>query len=132
MFVVLEIRRELAHSPNVAVPVLGVIELRVLEFKPSPGDQVDDKDVVAIHIHLNVTDVIGPHVLNIFGVPSMDDDDFVVDYDNESFSGVFDASDASRHPGTGELLPQAFPLGHFRSVFATSLRFFLVGLGLLD
>ena len=64
----------------------------------------------AIHIHLHVQDATGPHILNIFGKPSFDDDDLVVDYENESFSGLYDASDASRDPNSGDLLPQAFPL----------------------
>jgi hypothetical protein len=63
-----------------------------------------------MHMHLAVPDVTGPHILNIFGLPSEDDADLIVDYDNESLSGIFDMSDASRDPKTGEVLPQFFPL----------------------
>lgn len=96
------------------------VQLFGLDLEPTPANRTDANDVVAIHIHLNVQDVIGPHVLNIFGNPSEDDSDLIIDYDNESFSGVFDASDASRDPDTGEVLPQAFPLT--TKLFPTEFR----------
>ncbi len=101
---------ELAYS----VQFFGV------DLEPVAENRSDPNDIVAIHIHLHVQDVIGPHILNIFGVPSLDDDDLVVDYENESFSGVYDASDASRDPNTGAVLPQAFPLT--TKLFPTSFR----------
>ncbi|MEM8680470.1 MAG: CHRD domain-containing protein [Planctomycetota bacterium] len=86
------------------------VQLFGVDLEPEPGLRTDPNDVIAIHIHLHVQDVIGPHILNIFGNPSEDDADLVIDYENDSFSGVFDASDASRDPVTGQVLPQAFPL----------------------
>jgi hypothetical protein len=96
------------------------IQLVGLDLEPVAENRTDPNDVVAIHIHLHVQDVIGPHILNIFGVPSLDDDDLIVDYENESFSGLYDASDASRDPDTDEVLPQAFPLT--TKLFPTSFR----------
>lgn len=81
-----------------------------LDLEPIVANRIDPNDIVGIHMHLTVTDVIGPHILNIFGTPSEDDADLAVDYENESLSGVYDMSDASRDPKTGELLPQFFPL----------------------
>lgn len=86
------------------------VQLFGLDLEPVAEARTDPNDVLALHIHLHVQDVIGPHILNIFGVPSYDDDDLVIDYQNDSFSGVFDSSDASRDPVTGKILPQAFPL----------------------
>lgn len=79
-----------------------------LDLEPIPENRTDPNDIIGMHIHLAVTDVTGPHILNIFGNPSHDDADLVVDYENESLTGVFDMSDASRDPVTGELLPQFF------------------------
>ena len=81
-----------------------------LDLEPDVSNRTDPNDIVGIHLHLTVTDVIGPHILNVFGTPSEDDADLIVDYENESLAGVFDMSDASRDPLTGELLPQFFPL----------------------
>ncbi|MGI9427772.1 MAG: CHRD domain-containing protein [Bythopirellula sp.] len=96
------------------------VQLFGLDLEPVAENRTDPNDVVAIHIHLHVQDVIGPHILNIFGVPSVDDDDLIVDYQSESFSGLYEASDASRDLATGELLPQAFPLT--TKLFPTSFR----------
>ncbi|MEM7624598.1 MAG: CHRD domain-containing protein [Planctomycetota bacterium] len=86
------------------------LQLDGLNLEPVPENRTDPNDVVGIHLHLHVPDVIGPHILNIFGIPGHDDDDLVVDYENESLTGAFEISDASRDPATGALLPQAFPL----------------------
>jgi len=91
-----------------------------LDLEPIAENRTDPNDVLGIHIHLHVQDVIGPHILNIFGVPAAEDDDLVVDYENESFSGVYDSSDASRDPVTGQILPQSFPLT--TKLFPTSYR----------
>ena len=96
------------------------VQLFGVDLEPVAENRTDPNDVTAIHIHLHVQDVIGPHILNIFGVPSFDDADLVVDYENESFSGLYDASDASTDPVTGEILPQAFPLT--TKLFPTSFR----------
>lgn len=86
------------------------IQLHGLDLEPIAANRTDPNDVIGMHIHLTVPDVTGPHILNIFGLPSEDDADLVVDYQHESLSGVFDMSDASRDPDTGDLLPQFFPL----------------------
>jgi hypothetical protein len=86
------------------------IELDGLDLEPVAANRVDPEDVFGVHLHLIVPDVVGPHVLNIFGNPAEEDADLVVDFAAETFSGVFDASDATRDPDTGELLPQFFPL----------------------
>ena len=96
------------------------VQLFGLDLEPVAENRTDPNDVLAIHIHLNVIDVIGPHILNIFGVPAEEDDDLVVDYENNSFSGLYDASDATRDPNTGAILPQAFPLT--TKLFPTSFR----------
>ena len=66
-------------------------------------------------MHLNVPGTVGPHVLNIFGLatygmPAEEDADLVVDYANQTLSGVFDYGDATIDPATGEPLFQFFPL----------------------
>ncbi len=96
------------------------LQLSGLDLDPVAINRTDHNDVIAIHIHLHVQDAIGPHILNIFGNPSQDDADLVIDYENESFSGVFDIDDASSDSITGEILPQAFPLT--TKLFPTSFR----------
>lgn len=86
------------------------ITLLGLDLEPDAGQRVDSNDVFGIHMHLIVPGNIGPHVLNIFGNPAEEDADLVVDFNTETLAGVFDASDATRDPLTGELLPQFFPL----------------------
>ncbi|HMO87117.1 MAG TPA: CHRD domain-containing protein, partial [Lacipirellulaceae bacterium] len=86
------------------------IQLEQLTLKPVAADRVEPSDVFGIHLHLIVPDHPGPHILNIFGDPEEEDADLVVDYQAGRLWGVFDASDATRDPVTGELLPQFFPL----------------------
>lgn len=86
------------------------LQLDGLDLEPVPADRTNPNDVVGIHLHLHVPDVIGPHILNIFGLPGEDDADLIVDYENNSLRGVYEISDASRDPVSGQLLPQAFPL----------------------
>jgi hypothetical protein len=86
------------------------ISLSGLDLEPIASQRFDANDVFGIHMHLIVPGQIGPHVLNIFGDPAEEDADLVVEYNAETLSGVFDASDATRDPLTGELLPQFFPL----------------------
>jgi hypothetical protein len=87
-----------------------IITLSGLDLEPNASQRFDANDVFGIHMHLIVPGQIGPHVLNIFGDPAEEDADLVVNYNAETLSGVFDASDATRDPLTGELLPQFFPL----------------------
>jgi hypothetical protein len=86
------------------------IALSGLDLESDPARRVDPEDVFGIHLHLIVPGQIGPHILNIFGNPAEEDGDLIVDYTQETLSGVFDAGDATRDPATGELLPQFFPL----------------------
>lgn len=79
-----------------------------LDLKPVPADRIGFSDVTAIHLHNGFAGSSGPHVLNIFGVPSEDDDQMVVDFSNETISGIYDDSDAI-DPGTGALFDQNSP-----------------------
>lgn len=76
------------------------IQLFGLDLEPIPANRVDANDVTKIHIHLGAPGSNGPHTLNIFGLPSEDDGDLVVDYVNEVLSGVWDDSDAGPGPYT--------------------------------
>ena len=96
------------------------IQFDGLDLEPIAANRTDPNDILAVHIHLHVQDVIGPHILNIFGVPGFDDDDLVIDYWGETFTCIYDISYATRDPDTGELLPQSFPLT--TKLFPTSFR----------
>ena len=78
------------------------IDLDGVTLKPEQGDRTDLSDVTKIHIHVGAFGHNGPHTLNIFGLPSEDDADLVVDFDNGTLQGVWDDSDAI-NPETGEL-----------------------------
>ena len=86
------------------------IQLHGLNLDPIPELRVRPDDVLGIHMHFDVPGTVGPHILNIFGNPSEDDDDLVVNFEENTLTGIFDMSDASRDPKTGNLLPQFFPL----------------------
>ena len=93
------------------------VQLNGLDLDPVQADRVDPNDVTKIHLHNAPAGAAGPHVLNIFGLPSEDDDDLSVDFDAESFTGVWDDSDAI-DPATGELFDQSVgsttkPLSNF-------------------
>lgn len=79
-----------------------------LDLKPVSGDRTAFSDVTAIHVHNGFAGSSGPHVFNVFGMPSEDDDQMVVDFDNELINGVFDDSDAI-DPATGQLFDQNSP-----------------------
>jgi len=49
--------------------------------------------ITKIHLHLQDPGTAGPHVLNIFGAPSEDDDHLVVDAKARTFSGTWDDAD---------------------------------------
>jgi len=87
----------------------------MLELKENPADRTEPDDVIGVHLHLHVPDTVGPHVLNIFGLatfgmPAEEDADLVVDYEHRTLTGVYDISDASIDPSTGQPYPQFFPL----------------------
>ena len=76
------------------------VQLFGLDLDPIMANRIDDNDVDKIHLHHAPAGVVGPHVLNIFGLPSEDDADLVVDFDNESFSGIWDDGDATGDPNS--------------------------------
>lgn len=85
----------------------------LLGLKSNPVDRTELDDILGMHLHLHVPDTIGPHVLNIFGLatPSLygeEDADLVVDYENHTLSGIYDISDATIDPNTGEPYPPFF------------------------
>jgi hypothetical protein len=86
-----------------------------LGLKPNPADRVALDDILGIHLHLHVPDAIGPHILNIFGLatfglPAEEDADLVIDYEHRTLTGIYDISDATIDPATGEPYHQFFPL----------------------
>jgi hypothetical protein len=79
----------------------------LLGFKPNPADRTEPDDILGIHFHLHVPDTIGPHILNIFGLATptvwgQEDADLVVDYEHHRLTGIFDLSDATKDPATGQ------------------------------
>jgi hypothetical protein len=87
----------------------------LLGLKENPEDRTQPDDIIGIHLHLDVPGAVGPHLLNIFGLatygmPAEEDADLVIDYEHRILSGIYDISDATRDPVTGEPLPQFFPL----------------------
>jgi hypothetical protein len=85
------------------------IQIFGLDLKPVPADRTGFSDVTAIHLHNGFVDTSGPHVLNIFGIPSEDDAEMVVDFANDTISGVFNDADAI-DPNTGGLFDQNNPI----------------------
>jgi muramoyltetrapeptide carboxypeptidase LdcA involved in peptidoglycan recycling len=85
------------------------IQIFGLDLKADPADRTGFSDVTAIHLHNGFFDTSGPHVLNIFGVPSEDDAELVVDFANDTISGVFNDADAI-DPNTGSLFDQNNPM----------------------
>jgi hypothetical protein len=81
-----------------------------LKLKPIAASRTEPDDVAGIHLHLNVPGTIGPHILNIFGWPAEEDADAVFDYEHQSIFGIYDVSDASINPATGEPYLQNLPL----------------------
>jgi hypothetical protein len=88
----------------------------LLALKPNPADRTEPDDIIGIHLHLHVPDVpAGPHILNIFGLatyglPAEEDADLIIDYEHQTLTGVYDISDATIDPATGEPYFQFFPL----------------------
>lgn len=70
------------------------IQLSGVTLKADSGDRTDGNDVTKIHIHRGESGTNGPHVLNIFGLPSEDDDDLVVDFSSGILTGVWTDADA--------------------------------------
>lgn len=89
-----------------------------LGLKPNAADRTEPDDILGIHLHLHIPGLpggVGPHVLNIFGLatygmPAEEDADLVVDYEHHTLTGIYDTSDATIDPDTGEPYFQFFPL----------------------
>lgn len=84
------------------------LQLFGLDLKSVPGDRVEFSDVDKIHLHNGFPGESGPHVLNIFGLPSEDDSEMVVDFVNESLTGIYNDEDAI-DPDNGGLFDQNNP-----------------------
>ena len=82
------------------------INLEGLDLVEEPSQRTDPNDVTKIHFHFGAPGSNGPHVLNVFGLPSEDDGNLVVDYDAEVLRGKWDDRDAI-DPTTGELFDQS-------------------------
>ena len=83
------------------------IQLEGLVLTPDIADRTELNDVTRIHLHTAPVGSNGPHVLNIFGLPSEDDDDLVIDFANGTLSGVWDDGDA--FDDSGNLFDQTAP-----------------------
>lgn len=91
------------------------IVIEGLNLKPLAADRTAPDDVIGVHLHLNVPDTVGPHVLNIFGLatynmPAEEDADLVVDYPNRTLTGIYDDDDATIDPNTGQPYLPFYPL----------------------
>jgi hypothetical protein len=87
----------------------------LLGIKPNIADRTAPDDIIGIHLHLHVPDTVGPHVLNIFGLATYnilaeEDSDRVIDYNNRVVSGVWDDTDATIDPATGQPYLPFLPL----------------------
>ncbi|MEL6936935.1 MAG: CHRD domain-containing protein, partial [Cyanobacteria bacterium J06607_17] len=78
------------------------IQLNGLNLKEDPLSRIEANDVTKIHFHIGAPGNNGPHALNIFGLPSEDDDDLVVDYENGIITGIWDDGDATDRNGDGD------------------------------
>jgi hypothetical protein len=91
------------------------IQIDGLNMKPVAADRTAPADVIGVHLHLNVPDTVGPHVLNIFGLatynmPAEEDDELVVDYAHRVLTGIYDDGDATIDPTTGQPYLPFYPL----------------------
>jgi len=86
------------------------LDIEGLDLDPIATNRIAPDDITGIHIHLSIPGTIGPHVLNIFGWPAEEDVDAVFNFGHDSLSGIYDISDASINPETGEPYLQNLPL----------------------
>ena len=91
------------------------IQLNGLTLKEDPSDRIEANDVTKIHFHVGAPGNNGGHTLNVFGLPSEDDDDLVVDYENGIITGIWEDSDAKDLNGDGDTNddPESKPLSDF-------------------
>ncbi len=85
------------------------IQVNGMDLKANPADRTGFSDIDKIHIHNAFPGDTGPHVLNIFGLPSEDDAEMVVNYNTEFLTGIYNDADAI-NPATGNLFDQNDPL----------------------
>lgn len=69
-------------------------------------------EITKIHLHNQKPGTAGPHVLNIFGLPSEDDDQLEVDVDARTFVGIWDDGDANDLPPVGPSPNDSIPLSN--------------------
>lgn len=79
------------------------IKFQGINLIEDPTQRTEPQDLTKLHLHLGEIGATGPHLLNIFGLPSEDDRDLMVDYEQEKLTGKWDDSDAS-------LLEQSNPM----------------------
>lgn len=70
------------------------IQLEDLDLVENPLERTNPDDVTAVHIHTGESGTNGIHVLNVFGMPSEDDSELVVDFEAETLTGTWNDSDA--------------------------------------
>lgn len=70
------------------------LRLNGLDLIENPADRTTGTSVDKIHLHNASAGGTGPHLLNIFGIPSEDDDQLIVDFAAEQLTGNWDDSDA--------------------------------------
>ncbi|NES77390.1 MULTISPECIES: DUF4347 domain-containing protein [Okeania] len=71
------------------------IQFNGIDLIEDPAERTTDNAVTKIHFHHRDYGTNGSHVLNIFGAPSVDDDDIEIDYESETITGKWDWSDAA-------------------------------------
>ena len=100
------------------------LNLTGLNLEPEGDGRSDPSDVDKIHLHVAPPGTPGPHVLNIFGLPSEDDNDLVVDFVANSLTGRWDDGDAI-DPNTGNPFDQS--AGGTTKFFSDHLNDLLAG-----
>ena len=81
------------------------IQLKELTLKSDISERTQPQDVTKIHLHVASPGDNGPHVLNIFGLPSEDDGDLTVDFAAGTLSGIWDNDDVVDLNGNGQADP---------------------------
>ncbi|MCA9263684.1 MAG: CHRD domain-containing protein [Planctomycetales bacterium] len=107
------------NEPDGGAPTLDY-SIRLLGLELDPGN-TDPEDVWGIHFHHAPIGSAGPHVLNIYGRPRVDDADAVVDTVANSVQGRWDDGDENWIPidplqpiGPGNIDPgSSHPLSNF-------------------
>ncbi|MCG8363734.1 MAG: PEP-CTERM sorting domain-containing protein [Pseudanabaenales cyanobacterium] len=77
------------------------IQLDGLTLKSDISERTQPQDVTKIHLHVAAPGANGPHVLNIFGLPSEDDGDLKINFATGALSGIWNDSDVVDLNGNG-------------------------------